>query len=248
LRKSTFVKDTCDSNFITLIVIGAVGGTTPPKTINPRKYHKYSASRLLRQLAASDKYRRGILLAEDWKAMRSVEFEKYFDGLSPNWDITPKRHGRPVTRASICFSVTGQRGSRFKSKATSKASGTARFKRLTPEWCITSAMAAPRSRTTSAMCQNLLDRYDNLFEFTHHPIGLVEPTNNAGERALRHPVIWKQLSFGTQSSAGSRFVETLLTIVETCRQQGRDPLQFLVNAVTALFQKRRAPLIRVSGV
>lgn len=103
-------------------------------------------------------------------------------------------------------------------------------------------------RQTAAMCQNLLDRYDNLFEFSRHRPGLVEPTNNAAERALRHPVIWKQLSFGTQSATGSRFVETLLTIVETCRQQGRDPLQFLVDAVTAHFHKRPAPLIHVNGV
>ena len=39
------------------------------------------------------------------------------------------------------------------------------------------------------MCQHLLDRYDDLFEFTRHPLGLVEPTNNPAERALRHPVI-----------------------------------------------------------
>jgi transposase len=70
-------------------------------------------------------------------------------------------------------------------------------------------------RQTAAMGQNLLDRYDNLFEFARNPVGLVEPTNNAAERALRHPVIWKQLSFGTQSAAGSRFVETLLTVTET---------------------------------
>lgn len=103
-------------------------------------------------------------------------------------------------------------------------------------------------RRTAAMCQNLLDRYDNLFEFRNHPVGLVEPTNNAAERALRHPVIWKQLSFGTQSAAGSRFVETLLSFVETCRQQRRDTLQFLVDAVNAHFQDRTPPLLTPNGV
>ena len=37
-------------------------------------------------------------------------------------------------------------------------------------------------------------------------------------------VIWRKLSFGTQSAAGSRFVETILTVVETCRQQSRQEL------------------------
>jgi transposase len=46
----------------------------------------------------------------------------------------------------------------------------------------------------------------------------VEPTNNASERALRPAVIWRKLSFGTKSAAGSRFVETILTVVETCHR------------------------------
>ena len=63
-------------------------------------------------------------------------------------------------------------------------------------------------RQTAAMCQNLLDGYDNLFEFSRHRPGLVEPTNNAAERALRHPVIWKQLTFSTQSTTGSQWVSS----------------------------------------
>ena len=59
----------------------------------------------------------------------------------------------------------------------------------------------------------------------------VEPTNNAGERSLRHAVIWRKLSFGTQSEAGSRFVETMLTVIETCRQQRRNAFAFVTAAV-----------------
>jgi transposase len=59
----------------------------------------------------------------------------------------------------------------------------------------------------------------------------VEPTNNASERALRHGVIWRKLSFGTQSASGSRFVETILTIVETCRQQSRNVVDFVTQAI-----------------
>ena len=50
----------------------------------------------------------------------------------------------------------------------------------------------------------------------------VEPTNNASERALRHAVIWRKLSFGTPSPGGSRFVETMRTVIESCRQQSRN--------------------------
>lgn len=46
----------------------------------------------------------------------------------------------------------------------------------------------------------------------------IEPTNNAAERALRHAGIRRRLSSGTQSAGGSRFVATLLTVIETRRQ------------------------------
>ena len=101
-------------------------------------------------------------------------------------------------------------------------------------------------RPTAALCENLVNGYDNLFAFVDFPG--VEPTNNAAERALRHPVIWKQLSFGTQSENGSRFVETLLTVVETCRQQQRDTLKFLSDSVTAYFNNLDGPRLTPIGV
>ena len=76
----------------------------------------------------------------------------------------------------------------------------------------------------------------------------IEPTHNAAERALRHPVIWKQLSFGTQSANGSRFVETLLTIAETCRQQGQDALHFQHKSLTAKLNNQPGPSLRPNGV
>ena len=68
-----------------------------------------------------------------------------------------------------------------------------------------------------------------------------EPTNNASERALRHAVIWRKLSFGTQSAGGSRFVETMLTVMETCRQQSRNVLAYVTVAVQAHFAWQPMP-------
>jgi transposase len=45
----------------------------------------------------------------------------------------------------------------------------------------------------------------------------VEPTNNVAERALRPAVLWRKGSFGSNSEAGSRFAERLLSVVATCR-------------------------------
>ena len=69
----------------------------------------------------------------------------------------------------------------------------------------------------------------------------IEPTNNASERAIRPAVIYRKLCFGTQSESGSRFIERMLTITETCRLQGRSVFPFLAEAVAAHLQGKPAP-------
>jgi len=88
-------------------------------------------------------------------------------------------------------------------------------------------------------CRELYEHRQWLWTFLRHEG--VEPTNNAGERSLRHAVIWRKLSFGTQSAAGSRFVETMLTVIETCRQQRRNTFQFITAAVEAHLAHQSAP-------
>lgn len=61
----------------------------------------------------------------------------------------------------------------------------------------------------------------------------VEPTNNSSERALRPGVRLRRVSFGSQSEAGSRFVERMLTAIESCRRQGRNLLEVMTQAVSA---------------
>ncbi len=85
--------------------------------------------------------------------------------------------------------------------------------------------------TTAGVCRELLSVEPALYTFA--AVAGVEPTNNAAERALRHAVCWRKTSLGTDSAGGSRFVERVLTVVATCRQQGRDVLGFLVEAVQA---------------
>ncbi|HEY7312258.1 MAG TPA: IS66 family transposase [Gemmataceae bacterium] len=80
------------------------------------------------------------------------------------------------------------------------------------------------------MCRELYEHRQWLWTFLEQE---VEPTNNASERALRHAVIWRNLSFGTQSAGGSRFVETMLTVIETCRQQSRNVFAYVTVAVQA---------------
>jgi transposase len=96
-----------------------------------------------------------------------------------------------------------------------------------------------RHAHTAEVCRELYWYRQRLWTFLEHDG--VEPTNNAAERALRHAVIWRKLSFGTQSAAGSRFVETMLTVIETCRQQDRDAFAFVTKSLECHFAHRRAP-------
>jgi transposase len=88
-------------------------------------------------------------------------------------------------------------------------------------------------------CRNLLKREAALWTFVWEPG--VEPTNNSAERPLRRAVLWRRRSFGTQSEAGSQFVERILTAVTTLRQQHRDVLDYLTVACAAAICKEPAP-------
>jgi transposase len=58
---------------------------------------------------------------------------------------------------------------------------------------------------------------------------------------MRPMVLWRKGSFGSDTAVGSRFAERLLTVVATCRQQGRRLLDFLVAAGEAALQGTAAP-------
>ncbi len=90
---------------------------------------------------------------------------------------------------------------------------------------------AVKQTKTKATCGNILKFKMALWTFVEREG--VAPTNNAAERALRRPVIWRRRSFGTQSEAGSRFVERIQTAVTSLRQQHRHVLDFLTQACQA---------------
>jgi transposase len=55
----------------------------------------------------------------------------------------------------------------------------------------------------------------------------LEATNNTAEPAIRPGVLWRKGSLGTQSSQGSRFVEVIMTVVATLKQQHRNVLDYV---------------------
>jgi transposase len=81
---------------------------------------------------------------------------------------------------------------------------------------------------TEGTCREILKRRQALWTFVQ--VEGVEPTNNTAERSIRPGVQWRKGSFGTQSEAGSRFVESMLTVVATLKQQNRNVLEYLTAA------------------
>jgi transposase len=81
----------------------------------------------------------------------------------------------------------------------------------------------------ATFCGNLLELECALWTFATQEG--VEPTNNYMERLLRRAVLWRRRSFGCNSETGCRFVERILTVVQTCRLHGKNSLEYLCSAV-----------------
>ncbi|HEY2419039.1 MAG TPA: IS66 family transposase [Steroidobacteraceae bacterium] len=96
----------------------------------------------------------------------------------------------------------------------------------------------------AAFCANLLAVEPALWTFVRQEG--VEPTNNHIERQLRPGVLWRKNAFGCHSETGCRYVERMMTVVQTLRLQKRPVLAFLCQSVLAHRQAQPAP--RLLGV
>jgi len=96
-------------------------------------------------------------------------------------------------------------------------------------------------KKTAGTCRKLLAQESSLWTFVW--IEGIEPTNNDAERVLRHAVLWRKSSGGTDSEAGSRFVERMLSVVATCRQQNRNVLELLTACCSARLDGSDAPTL-----
>jgi len=91
----------------------------------------------------------------------------------------------------------------------------------------------------AAFCENLLALLPAVWRFV---VGEgIEPTNNHAERLLRPGVLWRKNAFGCHSEGGCRFVERILTAVQTLRLQGRPVLPYLRDALIAHRNGLNAP-------
>ena len=94
-------------------------------------------------------------------------------------------------------------------------------------------------RKTAGTCAEILKLESAMWTFVR--VDGVEPTNNHGERAIRPGVIWRKICFGTHSVEGSRFVERMLTVVHTLKQQRRNALRFVTESVAGMRSGQPGP-------
>ena len=91
---------------------------------------------------------------------------------------------------------------------------------------------------TARTCKQMLKVFEAFFTFVANEG--VEPTNNMAEQAVRFAVLWRKMSYGTQSARGSRFVERVVSTYVTLRKQKRNVVEFLRQACSA-HRRREAP-------
>lgn len=81
---------------------------------------------------------------------------------------------------------------------------------------VTQAAQTHGETRTGQVCRHLLRDSSRLWTFlTYHGVPL---TNNAAERTLRPYVIWRKISFFTQSHRGNLYRPMLLSLIETCKR------------------------------
>ena len=112
------------------------------------------------------------------------------------------------------------------------------------EWLLKAGTRCGNPKT-AGVCREVLKGRPALWTVVH--LEGVEPTNNASERAIRPGGLWRQGSFGTQSVQGSRFVEAMMTVVATLKQQHRNPLAYLTAACEAALRDEAAPSLLPTG-
>ncbi|OYD86499.1 transposase [Nostoc sp. 'Peltigera membranacea cyanobiont' 213] len=94
-----------------------------------------------------------------------------------------------------------------------------------------------------ALAKEILTDWDAVVACFYHP--QLPPTNNEAERALRHAVIARRISYGTRTSEGSLAYCSVLSVVETCRLRKVDPWSYIAIVLTQARKGIKHPPIPV---
>jgi transposase-like protein len=90
-------------------------------------------------------------------------------------------------------------------------------------------MQSSTHEKTHALAVEMLNDWDVIFTVLDHPH--LPLTNNEAERALRHWVILRRISYGTRTQQGSRIFAILASVIETCRIRQQCPWRYLESVI-----------------
>ena len=89
------------------------------------------------------------------------------------------------------------------------------------------------------LANHLIHEQPHLFTFLKCPG--IDATNNAGERAMRPPVVARKTWGGNHTQTGARAQQILTSILRTCWQQGKDSF----NAFTKLMRSPQQMILDI---
>lgn len=94
---------------------------------------------------------------------------------------------------------------------------------------------------TRALARELLNDWDTIWIVLKYP--WLPLTNNEAERALRHWVIARRISYGTRTAQGTRAFTLLASVIETCRKRSVSPWSYLSNVIAERRKDNPAPTL-----
>ena len=97
-----------------------------------------------------------------------------------------------------------------------------------------SQMKFERSEVRKFVRSVCIKHRDNLFRFAKDPE--IDGDNNLAERAIRKAVIIRKISNGNRSKNGAKYLEILLSVIETLKLQGVNPIKGMQNIIQASYQ------------
>jgi transposase len=194
----------------------------------------------------------GVLCSDRWSAYDHVavlQRQVCWAHLKRNWEKMLERGGQAKALAARCLSVQRRV---FELWHLFRGGGRSRHQLddgvapLALELLdLLHAGRRCRDRRTRRFHDRLLRVYAALWTFV--VVEGVEPTNNHVERVQRRAVLWRRRSFGCHSAAGCRYVERMLTVVQTLRLQGRSVLRFLHESIASHRLGRSGPRLIVGA-
>lgn len=98
---------------------------------------------------------------------------------------------------------------------------------------------------TRQLARELLNDWDVIWTVLEHPE--LPITNNIAERALRHWVIARKISYGTRSQQGSRAFALLASVIDTCRQRNVSPWTYLAEVIAERRKGNPAPSLPITA-